>query len=65
MTDATSSDALRTPSFLRNRDPILAVLTRVLPEHGTVLEIASGSGEHAVYLGLVRFLASFREGQPC
>src|SRR3712207_1402841 len=49
MTDANSSDALTSPSFLRNRDPILAVLTRVLPEVGTVLEIASGSGEHAIY----------------
>jgi cyclopropane fatty-acyl-phospholipid synthase-like methyltransferase len=33
----------------RNREPILAVLQRVLPEHGRLLEIASGSGEHAVY----------------
>ena len=49
MTGVTSSDALMSPSFLRNRDPILTVLTRVLPERGTVLEIASGSGEHAVY----------------
>ena len=49
MADAASSDALTSPSFLRNRDPILAVLTRVVPERGTVLEIASGSGEHAVY----------------
>jgi SAM-dependent methyltransferase len=48
MTDVTSSDALMSPSFLRNRDPILAVLTRVLPDRGTVLEIASGSGEHAI-----------------
>lgn len=36
------------PATQRNRDPILAVLSRVLPE-GTILEIASGSGEHAVY----------------
>jgi len=49
MADPTSSDALTSPSFLRNRDPILAVLARVLPESGTVLEIAGGSGEHAVY----------------
>jgi tRNA G46 methylase TrmB len=48
MTDLTSSDALMSPLFLRNRDPILAVLTRVLPDRGTVLEIASGSGEHAI-----------------
>jgi hypothetical protein len=34
----------------RNREPILAVLRRVLPSKGLVLEVASGSGEHAVYL---------------
>lgn len=33
----------------RNREPILEVLRRVLPAHGTVLEIASGTGEHATY----------------
>jgi hypothetical protein len=36
------------PATLRNRDPIIAVLRRALPQSGTVLEIASGSGEHAV-----------------
>jgi hypothetical protein len=34
----------------RNREPILDVLRRVLPAQGTVLEIGSGTGEHAVYL---------------
>jgi SAM-dependent methyltransferase len=33
----------------RNRDAILEVLGRVLPDHGVVLEIASGTGQHAVY----------------
>ena len=37
------------PATLRNRDPILAVLRRVLPPEGMVLEIGSGSGEHAAY----------------
>ena len=37
------------PAVARNRDPILAVLRRVLPAKGTVLEIASGTGEHAVH----------------
>jgi SAM-dependent methyltransferase len=41
--------ALVAPAVARNREPILAVLRRVLPERGLVLEIASGSGEHAVY----------------
>jgi hypothetical protein len=37
------------PATARNRDPILAVLRRVLPARGLVVEIASGSGEHAVH----------------
>jgi hypothetical protein len=41
--------ALSAPAVARNRDPILAVLHRTLPGRGTVLEIASGSGEHAVH----------------
>jgi hypothetical protein len=40
---------LHAPAVGRNRDPILAVLRRVLPARGTVLEIASGTGEHAVH----------------
>jgi cyclopropane fatty-acyl-phospholipid synthase-like methyltransferase len=39
----------RAPATQRNRQPILSVLERVLPARGRVLEIASGSGEHAVY----------------
>jgi SAM-dependent methyltransferase len=39
----------RAPAAERNRDAILAVLTRVLPESGVVLEIASGTGQHAVH----------------
>lgn len=37
------------PATERNRAPIRDVLARELPERGTVLEIASGSGEHAVH----------------
>lgn len=41
--------ALLSPAVARNRDPILAVLRRHLPQQGTLLEIASGTGEHAAY----------------
>jgi hypothetical protein len=37
------------PATLRNRAAIAAVMAGELPPTGTVLEIASGTGEHAVY----------------
>lgn len=37
------------PATLRNREAILGVLRQELPKSGMVLEVASGSGEHAVY----------------
>ncbi|NEO26921.1 MAG: DUF938 domain-containing protein, partial [Kamptonema sp. SIO4C4] len=37
------------PATLRNREPILQVLNTVLPTEGTVLEVASGTGEHGVF----------------
>src|SRR5262249_49694574 len=40
---------LHWPAPERNKQPILDVLRRVLPRHGTLLEIASGTGQHAAY----------------
>ena len=37
------------PAVLRNCDAILSVLKLTLPKNGLVLEIASGSGEHAAF----------------
>lgn len=37
------------PATLRNRAPIAEVLARELPASGTVLEVAAGTGEHAVF----------------
>jgi cyclopropane fatty-acyl-phospholipid synthase-like methyltransferase len=43
-------ERLRAPSTARNREPILTVLQRVLPPQARVLELASGAGEHAVFV---------------
>lgn len=46
----TSNDQRQyAPATQRNREPILEVLLQVLPPDGTVLEVASGTGEHAVF----------------
>jgi hypothetical protein len=48
--EASAGQAKRSaPAALRNREPIADVLREWLPSAGTVLEIASGSGEHVTY----------------
>lgn len=37
------------PAALRNREPIADVLSTLLPSHGTILEVGSGTGEHICY----------------
>jgi hypothetical protein len=46
----TPTDARQyAPATQRNREAILAVLSRVLPPNGNILEISSGTGEHAIF----------------
>ena len=49
--EAPAADGARrsAPAALRNREPIAEVLAEWLPPSGLVLEIASGSGEHAIH----------------
>ena len=44
-----SDDRRSAPHVARNAGPIAEVLHRILPARGLVLEIASGSGEHALH----------------
>ena len=46
---ATAGARRSAPAALRNRQPIAEVLEEWLPDRGLVLEIASGTGEHAVH----------------
>lgn len=46
---ARPAQALESPAAERNKDAILDVLRRVLPAAGSVLEIASGTGQHVVH----------------
>ena len=47
--DASRGARRSAPAALRNREPIAEVLREWLPPNGIVLEIASGSGEHAIH----------------
>lgn len=44
-----ASDLPFSPAAERNQQPILEVLRRVLPPQGLALEIAAGTGQHAVH----------------
>lgn len=46
---ASADERRSAPAAMGNREPIAEVLSDWLPEKGTVLEVASGTGEHAVW----------------
>lgn len=60
MTDAR----LYAPATARNREPIAAALRDILPATGLVLEIASGSGEHALHLARAFPNLTFQPSDP-
>jgi cyclopropane fatty-acyl-phospholipid synthase-like methyltransferase len=52
------------PATERNREPILEVLRRVVKDGERVLEIASGSGEHAIYVADRLPIESWQPSDP-
>lgn len=52
------------PAVARNREVIRAVLAKELPESGYVLEVASGTGEHAVHFAEAFPLIQWQPSDP-
>lgn len=52
------------PATLRNREPILDILRKILPATGLILEIASGSGEHVSHFAAALPALTFQPSDP-
>src|SRR5258705_551510 len=64
MADAPPDGARTSPATARNRQPILEILGPRLADGARVLEIASGAGEHAVFLAGALPKVSWRPSDP-
>ena len=64
MTDARPDRRLFAPATARNRDAVRDVLARFVRDGDHVLEIASGTGEHATFLAQQLPVASWQPTDP-
>ena len=55
---------LFSPSVARNRDPIREAFSRVMPDAGHILEVGSGTGEHAAHICGARPLLRWQPTDP-
>ena len=55
---------LEAPAVARNREPILAILRGLLPARGLLLEVASGTGEHAAFFAEALPALTFQPSDP-
>jgi Protein of unknown function (DUF938) len=64
LTSVPSHDRQYAPATDRNRDPILTVLQQVLPAQGTILEIASGTGQHSIHFAPALAPRTWQPSEP-
>ena len=61
---SSDDDRQHAPATARNRGPILDVLRSILPSSGTVLEVASGTGEHVVHFARALPMLKWHPSDP-
>ena len=60
----SSDNRQHAPATAHNRGPILDVLRSILPPSGTVLEVASGTGEHVVHFARAFPMLEWQPSDP-
>ena len=59
-----TNELLTSAAAERNKDPILTILESLLPEKGSVLEIASGTGQHVCFFAAALPGVRFQPTEP-